>query len=122
MCVPPVRSTLRLGAHLRNVGSQCLASVVCDFCNAAAQRNALEAWVRAVMRTAGRNTASHALPSELLNQGLINPTMAALVVAVAQQLDVVDAAVHDLQVCTTCLLRILSDGLKGGMKRRGCAQ
>jgi hypothetical protein len=99
MCAPPVQCKLKEGAHLRNVSTQCLASIVRNFCTAAAQRNTLEAWVHAVTHTAGRSTAQYPLPNELLMQGLINPTIAALVVAIAQQLDVVDAAVHDLQVC-----------------------
>lgn len=93
----PVRLTP--GAHTRNVTSPVLTQTVQSFVAACSQRTALVAWLRAVTRTGGAGSAEYPLPAELMMGGQLNPTVAALVVAVGQQLDMVDAAVQDLQVC-----------------------
>lgn len=97
-CTPLNRAALRPGAHLRDVSHEALRSVVASFEDAASQRAALMLWVHAVLHTAGRGSPDFALPVEVMMGARINPSVAALVVAVSQQLDVVDAAIHDLQV------------------------
>lgn len=89
---------LKPGAHMRNVTSPVLAQTVRGFVTALAQRSALVAWLHAVTRTGGSGSAEFPLPAELIMHSQLNPTVAALVIALGQQLDLVDAAVHDVQV------------------------
>lgn len=93
----PHHVTLRPGVHLRHITAPVLAAAVHAFVAGAAQRNALLVWLQAVTCTAGRGSAELPLPGELMAAGRLNLTVAALVVAVGQQLDVVAAATHDLQ-------------------------
>lgn len=97
-CTPLSCAALRPGTHLRDVSHEALRSIVAPFESAAVQRAALILWVHAVLHTAGRGSPNCVLPSEFMMRERINPSMAALVVAVSQQLDIVDAAIQDLQV------------------------
>ena len=90
---------LRPGTHTRDITAPVLAQTVQCFVTASAQRGALVAWLLAVTKTGGSGSSDYPLPAELMMGNQLNPTITALVVAIGQQLDVVDAAVHDLQVC-----------------------
>lgn len=48
---------------------------------------------------------SSAIPEELMCGAVPNPTVVALVAAIGEQLDLVDAAVHSLQACALPLFR-----------------
>lgn len=93
----PHHVRLATGAHLRSVSATTLARAVQPFIAAAAQRDALLTWTRAITHTAGRGSSDLPLPAELLTEHRLNPTISALAVAVSQQLDVVAAATQDLQ-------------------------
>jgi hypothetical protein len=92
----PHHVAVRPGVHLRRITAPVLAAAVHGFIAGAAQRDALLAWLQAVTCTAGRGSAEMPLPGELMMAGRVNPTVAALVVGVGQQLDVIAAATHDL--------------------------
>lgn len=97
-CAAPRPARLRQSACLRNVTAPVLRQMVQPFVLAAQRRGALTAWLDAVTKTGGTSSSSYPLPAELLTKGRLNPTVTALVVAVGQQLDLVDSAVQETQV------------------------
>lgn len=90
--------SLRPLAHTRCYTHAALMHCVAPFLRAAQQRGAMVAWVTEVAHSAGVGRSPATLPSELKSDGVLNPTIAAFVIAIGQQVDVVDAAIHDLQV------------------------
>jgi hypothetical protein len=95
---PPHTVRIKPGTHLRHVTAQVLARTVRPFLKSAAKRSALVAWLQGVAKTGGSISNDYPLPTELMMHGQLNPTVTALVVAMGAQLDMVDAAVQDLQV------------------------
>lgn len=97
-CAAPRSPHLRPLAHTRFHTPAGLASCVAPFLRAAQQRAAMVAWVSEVSCTAGAGRSPQALPAELKSDGVLNPTIAAFVIAIGQQLDLVDAAIQELKV------------------------
>lgn len=97
-CAAPQPARIKPGACLRNVTAPVLQQMVQPFVAAAQQRNALTAWLDAVTKTGAMGSQAYPIPAELLSKGHLNPTVTALVVAVGQQLDLVDAAVQEALV------------------------
>eukprot|EP00892_Ulva_mutabilis_P010321 jgi/Ulvmu1/7661/UM038_0090.1 len=97
-CSSPRCPTLRPLAHTRCYTHAALMHVAAPFLRAAQQRAAMLAWVSEVSRTAGVGSSAATLPPELKSDGVLNPSIAAFVIAIGQQLDVVDAAINELQV------------------------
>lgn len=97
-CAAPRSPHLRPLAHTRFHTPAGLARCVAPFLRASQQRSAMAAWVSEVSCTAGAGRGPQTLPEELKSDGVLNPTVAAFVIAIGQQLDLVDAAIQELQV------------------------
>jgi len=65
----------------------------------AEQRRFLQRWQAAAIRSGGFSSAEHPLAAQVMVEGVVNPTVAAFVVALGQQLDIADAAVQAIEVC-----------------------
>lgn len=97
-CSAPRSPHLRPLAHTRVHTPAALANSVAPFLRAAQQRAAMVAWVSEVSCSAGVGRTAASLPAGLKSDSVLNPTVAAFVIAIGQQLDLVDAAIQELQV------------------------
>ena len=93
------------GAHTRDTTPAALSKLVQPYIAACVQRQYLSNWLRTVTTAAGSSSCVEKLPEQVLMPGgALCPTITAFVAAVGQQMDIVDAAVHEIEVRAAVIL------------------
>ena len=100
------------GAHTRDTTPTALSKLVQPYIAKCVQRQYLSNWLRTVTTAAGSSSCVEKLPEQVLMPGgALCPTITAFVAAVGQQMDIVDAAVHEIEVRATMILFSKLSGL-----------